>query len=340
MQRTHCVRGTVRERPKGRREQLQEAMRMPRLVGWRQLKAVLAAVFCASAVGMSWCQEASPEEGAVGAPQLPTEEQRPRERPVMGRVTDLNPLKGYIQLESFPEGVSRVVVVTAETKMTRPGAITVAELQVGDAVRVSGIPVQLEAASISVEAPREAADSGGEAATESAQGTGDAEEPMASSAAPANESPEGTAAEARPSRASGSVSVSGVVKSLDPLTIAIFDGLAVTVTLTEQTVITKPMPGTIEDVSVGNFVWASGARNADDLLQAAELRIVPADEAMARMTRFPSPFAGGLERREPFGGLRGSPGRGGGFGTRGDRSFRGRGPDSFGERSDRGGESR
>ncbi|MFQ5792607.1 MAG: hypothetical protein ACE5JI_19215 [Acidobacteriota bacterium] len=323
---------------------------------------LVAAALCSCVAGIIWCQEGSPEEAAA-PPALPEEaarEPRVPARPVMGRVTDLNPLLGYIELLSLPAGVSRVVVVTAKTEMTKPGTITLAELQVGDRVRVSGIPVQLQAASINVQPPPEAPET-------EAGGTGEATEGNEGDAQPAAEDPETPATEARsgneapaeeaaettteapeppdersgptgpegrPRRPEGTVSVSGVVESTEPLVIRLSEGLSVTLTLTEDTTITKPMAATIEDLTTGDFMWASGERNADDLLEAAQVRVIPPDEAMARLARFASPMMGSMEGRRSSAGLRGGPRRtgSGGFGGYGGRGFRERGGRSFRDR--------
>lgn len=297
---------------------------MLKLTCWRLLRAALGAAMCLSAAALGWCQEASVEMPL--APFPPAERAGPRDirdRIVMGRVTDLNPVRGYIELESFPAGTSRVIVVTDKTQITKPGTITAAELHVGDVVRVSGIHLQLEAASVSVQPPREAPEDEGGAPGEASSEAGEAvageneesedPEPRPDEAAAPDEE-RGRLAEGRgpPRRAEGTVSVSGVVKSLDPLVVALSDELSITVTLTDQTVISKPVPGTIEDVNEGDFLWASGERNADDLLEAAQARIIPAEEAMSRFSRFPSALGDRPEERRRFGRPRGEFGRGDG----------------------------
>ncbi|MGD8241119.1 MAG: DUF5666 domain-containing protein, partial [Armatimonadota bacterium] len=338
---------------------------MFRSVWQSPLTNVLAVVLCSCIAGSGWCQEPSPEEATAPeeavAPEeaeapsaLPDEAEQPRvpERPVMGRVTDLNPLRGYIELQSLPAGTSRVVVVTEDTEMTKPGTITLAELQVGDRVRVSGIPLQLRAASINVQPPPEAPgtdreetgdateDGEGEAepADEAPQGAAtedgdgdDAPETPTEFTGPPGERPERAEREGRPRRPEGTVSVSGVVESTEPFVIGLSDGVSVTLTLTEETTILKPKPATIEDLATGDFMWASGKRNADDLLEAAQVRVIPPDEAMARLARSGSPMMGSMDGRRSSAGLRGGPGRGG-FGGFGDRGFRDRGGRPFGGR--------
>lgn len=285
---------------------------------------------CVCAAAVSWCQEPSVEgTPAPRAQSEPADERRPRERPIVGRVTELNPVKGYIELESLPAGTSRVIVVTDKTEMTKPGTITAAELQVGDVIRLSGIPLQLEAASIDVQPPSEAREgdaiasdappaSAGEAASDESEGVED-EEPMRGEAAsPGEEIGRPGERRGRPERAEGTVSVSGVVQGLDPLVVALSSGLSVTVALTDDTVVTKPVPATIEDVNEGDFVWATGERNPDELLEAERMRILPPDSAMSLVSRFRFPM---MERPDS----RRSSGRDGG------EQRRGGGPPPFGD---------
>lgn len=235
------------------------------------------------------------------------------DRVVVGRVTDLNPVRGYIQVASFPSEVPRVIVTTADTQMVKNAEVPASDLRVGDRVTVAGVPVEVSAVRIGVlpEEPEEKP-----TVAEAAPGPPRATEPER---APADEGAAegGTGPSGKPERplpgagmfggrgrrpmgppgmfsrssrygsqsqrAPGEWTATAVVKSLEPLTIELEGGEAVTLSVSEGTKITRPAPATMEDVHEGVVVAAIGERNDDGYLQAVRLFIGDEPQQMLRL---------------------------------------------------------
>ena len=248
------------------------------------------------------------------------------DRAVVGEVTDINPVKGYIQVSSFPDGVPRVIVTAPETEMTKDAQVPIAELKVGDQVTVAGVPIHLAAVRIGVlppeeETPRKASPPAAPDAATSEEKTkadtpkpGENGDPKAKPGAPVPSAPRpiggmmssGPMGPHRPGgdggRSPGEWSAAAVVKALDPLTIELEGGQTVTLTVSDTTEITRPKPATIQDVQVGDVLGAVGRRNDDGYLQAEKLFIGPDARGIFRIVmrevrRMPRPT--GLSELSP-----------------------------------------
>lgn len=227
---------------------------------------------------------------------------------VAGRIADVNPVKGYVQVTTEPMGTNRIVLVTDRTKLTKLVETTLGELKVGEEVTVTGVPLQLHASSLrvgrglgmmevmdAVRAAREAfegpkaapeADEGneepgaaeGERGADEGNDTAGSDESEGGEEAAAADAPD-TALERKavavtPRRyPPPSADVSGVVESLDPLTIRVSEELKITISADPDAVLRRPVPATREDLTVETPLVAFGVADDDDYLQATELRL-------------------------------------------------------------------
>jgi hypothetical protein len=271
------------------------------------------------------------------------------DRFVVGQVADLNPVRGYIQVTSAGSDEPRIVVTTPDTVMTRETQGTVADLKVGDTVSVSGVPVQISALRIGVlppEAPTAAAEATATApaasedppvaqapapvppeerrprSTEPNRGPGGPGGPggfggprgrrgsMGGGGGPGMFPGRGRFGFGGESAASpGEWSATGVVKSLDPLTVELDTGQTVTLTVSDATRIATSAPATMDDVHQDDVVGAIGHPNDDGYLQADKLFIGSDEREMM-----------GIVMREARGIFAAGPGRGFGLPPGGQES--------------------
>lgn len=229
-----------------------------------------------------------------------------------GEITDLNPERHYIQIRSALDGSDQVVVVTEDTRILQDEAIQPADLQVGDTVVVTGVPLEVEARSIRVSPPEEEAQ---EPAEEPAEGeTASGAEPESDAAdetdeaSPAPEAnpteetegrtpePEGEPdgetgeAEAEPTEGTdqeptepaapeqegpppANATLTGVVVGTDPLCVEVAPGLVVRVKAAEDVEVSKAGLADFSVFALHTEIAAVGQRDMFGLLEADVIRV-------------------------------------------------------------------
>jgi len=204
---------------------------------------------------------------------------------VAGHIADVNPAKGYVQVRTIPMGTNRIVLVTDQTKLTKLEDAPLDALKVGDEVTVSGVPLQLHASALRIGRPVGLADlmmgSRGPGPTASPPGA-----PPVPASAPKDAALEKSEAPApgvalerkgvsvEPRRyATPRAEVTGVVVSTSPLTLKISDELSVTVSAAPDAKLRRPVPATKDDLAAGTPLVAFGTLDADNYLQATEVRL-------------------------------------------------------------------
>ncbi len=233
--------------------------------------------------------------------------ERLMENVVVGRITDLNPVKGYVQVRTMPTGTSRIVIIGEDTELEKLDEGTSEDLAVGEEVTVSGIPLQLRAEGIRVGAPwglrelmakaRAASAAAQQKSTES-ETTKLATEKKAGSNPEEGEPKPETAKEEAEREAEGqqptpeaeqeagpkavevphfrrppTTKVTGIVKSLQPLVLQISDTLTVTIDAAAETKIERVVAADLGDLRMGQPIVAFGVPDPDNYLQATEVRV-------------------------------------------------------------------
>lgn len=246
------------------------------------------------------------------------------ERMVAGSVQDVNPIKGYIQVNSSRR--SRIVVAGPNTEITQLAEVPFSELAVGDRISVTGVPVAIRADSLllsqplgladvlqalqetgappdaEAEAPR--TDRPGGAPPDGGEAGRDEREPSATTPEPA----EGTAPQAAPpSPGPPSVpgtTMAGTVKSLEPFVVELEDGQQISVVLSDKTSVLRRTEADLSAVAVDQQILALGDVDQDGYLAASRIYLGES-LAMGRMPGGRGGFGFG-----PAGDFRGGP-RGG-----------------------------
>ncbi len=221
----------------------------------------------------------------------------------VGQVTGGDPATGTVIISS-QFGGSQTIHVSNDIRIVALVQIDVSKIKVGDTVQVQGVPREITANTITAgELPDflTMAMRGGRggAVTNGVIPGGVQADPNA---------------QARPSQPQAFASATGKVTQLQPLTIALSDEVSIALKLGPNAKIMKLMPGTINNVNLGDTVFASGQAGADGTFAATGLGInVDAIAGMPGMRGFRGGFGGG-------------PGAGGfgagGFGGRGGRGGR------------------
>ena len=124
------------------------------------------------------------------------------------------------------------------------------------------------------EEPKAAEDEDAAGEEKSAGDNGEGEEGEEAAAAPPDTALERKAVAVTPRRyPPPRADVSGVVESLDPLTIRVNDELTITISADPDAVLRRPVPATQEDLAAGTPLVAFGVPDDDNYLQAAEVRL-------------------------------------------------------------------
>jgi len=198
------------------------------------------------------------------------------ERVASGTLEDVNPIRGYLQV-GVPMRGSRIVIADEKTTITQMAEVPLSELKVGDEVRVSGVPAAIVAERVQLGPELSMADviqalqqssaptPGAPAPTPPAGGVGPA--PPRPPAAP---TPPGAASQPSSGEAGPpvSVTVTGKVKSVQPLVIASGSGSEVAVTLPEGARILRRSPADLSTAEPDEPVVAIGQVDADGYLVA------------------------------------------------------------------------
>jgi len=202
------------------------------------------------------------------------------ERVVFGTLEDANPLLGYLQV-GVPGRGSRIVIAGEQTAITQMADIPAGELKVGDTVTVSGVPAVVVAEKVQVGGELSFADimralqeSDGGAPAPAAPPTGGGEAPP--TPAPGPTAPAGGATPPAPTVGGPSpgggppanVTISGSVKSVEPLVVTLANGSEVAVQLPEGARVLRRTQGDLSALALDEPLVAIGKVNADGYLEA------------------------------------------------------------------------
>ncbi len=232
---------------------------------------LIAVIIAAAALGGSASAQlfpGGPPGGGSGPGNL-------LERVAFGAVEDVNPIRGYLQVQ-VPGRGSRIVVVAPSTKVTRMTPIPPSELKIGDEVTVSGTPTVVAADKVRLGRPMGMAELIG-----ALQGGA---KPPAEQPSPTPQSGEQPAAAPPtlvapmpppmpPSRPSPSYTLSGSVKSVTPLVVTTGEGVDVAVVIPAGGSILRRRDGDLSAAVVGEDVVALGDVNDDGYLAAIEVHL-------------------------------------------------------------------
>ena len=201
-------------------------------------------------------------------------------RVVMGTLEDINPVRGYLQVSSYGRD-SRIVVVTDETEVWAIALVPATEIKVGDRLDVTGIPTAISITHAQIGAPlgvnelmeyftaEEEAKAEEDAGDEGADGVTPAE---------GEERPDGMGAMmgmmgGGQAPEPPTTSVSGTVKSLDPLVLSLPGGLDIAMTLPQNASVSRRERSTLEALDFDVLLLAMGRPDQDGYLVADRLYI-------------------------------------------------------------------
>ena len=244
------------------------------------------------------------------------------ERVAFGTIEDANPVMGYLQV-GVPGRGSRIVVAHEATTITRMAPVALGELKVGDEVTVAGAPtvvvaekVQVGAALSMMDLIRALQEGAGEASAPPAPPAPEGQTPPAEAPpAPPNLLPAAPGAPGPGGPPSGggapaSVTLTGQVKSVEPLVVTLPDGSELAVQLPEGAPILRRAEADLSAVVLGDAVVAVGQVDADGYLAADRIYLgesISMGRSGGRGGRGGGGFGG-------FGGGFGGPPMGGGEG--------------------------
>jgi hypothetical protein len=230
------------------------------------------------------------------------------ERIAAGTIEDANPILGYIQVGGPGRG-SRIVIADETTAITRMAEIARTELKPGDEIVVTGVPTAVLAEKVQagpalsimdlMRALQESAPAGAPAEGQPAPGGAPASPapgPVAPVPGPALEGGTPTMGPGFPmpgGAPSSSVTLTGQVKTVEPLTLSLPDGSELAVQLPEGAPVFRRADADASAVTLGEAIVAIGQVNPDGYLLATRIYL---GESLA------------------MGRMGGRGGRGGGFG--------------------------
>ena len=181
-----------------------------------------------------------------------------------GTVTAVDAAAGTITLASmFGGGTPQTVKVTEATQITATREGTVGDLKTGDTIQVRGVPTSITAAQITA---GDSADQGG-----GNRGL-----------LPTGPRFGGRMAGLRPGMSgvpAASAQATGKITSLSPLTVAVAEGIQVTLKVGPDVKVRRNVTERIGDLKAGDRIMASGRAGDDGVLEAARIR-VNADSGM------------------------------------------------------------
>jgi len=241
-----------------------------------------------------------------------------------GQVTGGDPATGTIVIGS-PFGGSQTIKVSPDTKMVALIQVQASSLKVGDHIQVQGMPTKMTANTITAgEMP--------DFLTAGIRGRGG---PNGAAAGPGGNLPgapapaTGAAANAQggPQQPPAFASASGKVTSTEPLTIQLSDEISLVLTLGPNAKVMKLMPATINNIKMGDTIFAAGQAGDDGTFTATGVGI-----NLQNMGGLPGMGRGGFGGRAFGPGGFGGPGAGfgGPGGRRGGRGNRGGGQNGQG----------
>lgn len=202
------------------------------------------------------------------------------ERVVFGTLEDANPLLGYLQV-GVPGRGSRIVIAGEKTVITQMAEVPAGELKVGDTVTVSGMPAVVVAervqvgAELSIGEVMRALQGGGEGgaspAAPTTEGAAPAGPPGPAPTAPGGGPPMIAPLGPGPMPGMGpptSITISGSVKSVEPLVVTLAGGSDVAVQLPESARVLRRSDGDLSALEADMPLVAIGTVNADGYLEA------------------------------------------------------------------------
>jgi hypothetical protein len=241
-----------------------------------------------------------------------------------GQVTGGDPATNTIIISS-QFGGSQTVHVGADTKIVALVQIDASKLKVGDTIQVQGVPKEITASSITAgDVPDflTAGLRGGRGGNGAAGANGNSPGTVAATGAAGGQN--NAAQPARPQQPPAFASATGKVTSLEPMTISLSDEVSIVLKLGPNAKIMKLMPATINNIKLGDTIFASGTAGQDGTFTATGLGVNV--NGIGGMMGGRGGFGGGPGGiGGPGGGGFGGPGGpgGGGFGGRGGRGGRG-----------------
>jgi hypothetical protein len=233
------------------------------------------------------------------------------ERVVVGTIEDLNPLQGYIQV-GVPGRGSRIVIAGEKTAITHLAEIPPAELKIGDEVAVSGAPTTILAEKVQVGPELSFMDIMRALQEDAARPTPAAPAAPGSegnqpAAGPPTSAPPGPPPQGPSAGPPVSVTLSGKVKSLEPLIITLAGGSDVAVQLPEGARVLRRAQSDLSAANVDEPIVAIGRPDEDGYLVADRIYL---GESLS-MGRMGSGRGRGGPPMMPMGGPGGAPGGGG-----------------------------
>jgi hypothetical protein len=239
------------------------------------------------------------------------------ERVVFGTIEDANPLLGYLQV-GVPGRGSRIVIAGEGTAITQMADVPPGELRIGDTVTVSGMPAVVVAEKVQVGAELSMADimralqGSGETPPAAEGSTPPAPPPAAPTPVPTTPAEGATPPAPMPpdpppgSGPPANVTISGSVKSVEPLVVTLANGSDVAVQLPEGARVLRRTEGDLSAVTLGEALVAIGQVDEDGYL-AADRIYLGESLSMGR-----SGFGRGRGGGPPMMPMGGPPGGGGG----------------------------
>jgi len=190
----------------------------------------------------------------------------------MGTVSGGDPATGTIIITSQFGNGNQTIHVANDTKIVVQVQVDISKLKVGDTVQVQGVPKEISVNTISAgEVPdflpggQRGGRAGGPGGQPGAPGNPGAA--AGGQGAGANGQPQ------RPQAPPAVASASGKITKLEPLTISLSDDVSIVLKMAPNAKITKLMPGTINNVKLGDNITASGAAAADGSFNATGVGI-------------------------------------------------------------------
>lgn len=220
-----------------------------------------------------------------------------------GQVTGIDAGMGTVTINS-QFGGPQTILVPNTAKIAAMVQIDISKLKVGDTVQVQGVPTQMTASSITAGDMPDFLSMG-------FRGRGGAPGAPGGNGNNAQAGPQGNVQQ--PQRQQAFAMASGKVTSLEPLTVALSDEISIVMRMGPNARIMKVMPGTINNIKVGDSIIASGQAGQDGTFTATGVGVNMNGIGGPMGGRFGGPGAG-------FG----PPGGFGGQGGFGGRGFRGR----------------
>jgi hypothetical protein len=228
------------------------------------------------------------------------------ERLVIGAIEDANPLQGYIQV-GVPGRGSRIVIADEKTAITQMAEVPLTELKIGDEVTVSGAPATILAEKVQIGPGLSMADIMRALQEDPASPTPGAPAAPEGAGGPPTPPMPGPSPQMPSAGAPVSITLSGKVKSLEPLVITLAGGSDVAVQLPEGARVLRRAEADLTAVKADESIIAIGHPDENEYLVADRIYL---GESLS-MGRMGSGRGRGGPPMMPMGGPGGAPEGGG-----------------------------